>query len=106
MVIARTGYYAREDAGAFDRSTTLGYVRVVSAANMPAPAAAENGRIAAGVRLRRRADLAPEDRGGTGADQPDRYEPRRKKRRPNPYDRLMKPRWKAKRDMRNGLREN
>ena len=40
------------------------------------------------------------------ADRPDRYEPRRKKRRPKPYDRLMKPRWQAKRDMRNGLREN
>src|ERR1700689_147786 len=40
------------------------------------------------------------------ADRPDRYEPRRKKRRPKPYDRLMKPRWKAKRDLQNGLREN
>ena len=40
------------------------------------------------------------------ADRPDRYEPRRKKRRPKPYDRLMKPRGQAKRDMRNGLREN
>jgi hypothetical protein len=40
------------------------------------------------------------------ADRPDRYEPRRKKRRPKPYDRLMKPRWQAKRDLRNGLREN
>jgi len=39
------------------------------------------------------------------ADRPDRYEPRRKKRRPKPYDRLMKPRWQAKRDMLNGLRE-
>ena len=26
------------------------------------------------------------------ADRPDRYEPRRRKRRPKPYDRLMKPR--------------
>jgi hypothetical protein len=40
------------------------------------------------------------------ADRPDRYEPRRRKRRPKPYDRLMKPRWMAKRDLRNGLREN
>ena len=40
------------------------------------------------------------------ADRPDRYEPRRKRRRPKPYDRLMKPRWQAKRDMRKGLREN
>jgi hypothetical protein len=40
------------------------------------------------------------------ADRPDRYEPRRKKRRPKPYDRLMKPRWRAKRDMRKGLPEN
>jgi hypothetical protein len=40
------------------------------------------------------------------ADRPDRYEPRRTKRRPKPYDRLMKPRWEAKRDMLNGFREN
>jgi len=30
-------------------------------------------------------------------DRPDRYEPRRRKRRPKPYDRLMKPRHEAKR---------
>lgn len=40
------------------------------------------------------------------ANRPDRYEPRRKKRRPKPYDRLMKPRWQAKRDMLNGFKEN
>jgi hypothetical protein len=40
------------------------------------------------------------------ADRPDRYEPRRRKRRPKPYDRLMKPRWKTKPDLRNGFREN
>ena len=39
------------------------------------------------------------------ADRPDRYEPRRRKRRPKPYDRLMKPRWQAKRELRKGLRE-
>jgi Transposase DDE domain len=39
------------------------------------------------------------------ADRPDRYEPRRKKRRPKPYDRLMKPRDQAKREMANGVRE-
>ena len=39
-------------------------------------------------------------------DRPDRYEPRRKKRRPKPYDRLMKPRHEAKREMRKGVREN
>ncbi len=38
-------------------------------------------------------------------DRPDRYEPRRRKRRPKPYDRLMKPRWKAKRDLAKGVRE-
>jgi hypothetical protein len=38
------------------------------------------------------------------AQRPDRFEPRRKKRRPKPYDRLMKPRHEAKRDMLNGLR--
>ena len=32
-------------------------------------------------------------------DRPDRYEPRLKKRRPKPYDRLMKPRHEAKRDV-------
>jgi len=40
------------------------------------------------------------------ADRPDRYEPRRKKRRPKPYDRLMKPRRQAKREMLNGFKEN
>jgi Transposase DDE domain len=40
------------------------------------------------------------------ADRPGRYEPRRKKGRPKPYDRLMKPRHEAKRDMLNGFREN
>jgi IS4 transposase len=38
-------------------------------------------------------------------DRPDRYEPRRKKRRPKPYDRLMKPRREAKREMLKGVRE-
>jgi hypothetical protein len=37
------------------------------------------------------------------AQRPDRFEPRRKKRRPKPYDRLMKPRHEAKRDMLKGL---
>src|SRR5262245_26447010 len=32
-------------------------------------------------------------------DRPDRFEPRRRKRRPKPYDRLMKPRHVAKREM-------
>jgi len=40
------------------------------------------------------------------ADRPDRFEPRRKKRRPKPYDRLMKPRQEAKRQILNGFREN
>jgi hypothetical protein len=40
------------------------------------------------------------------ADRPDRYEPRRRKRRPKPYDRLMKPRQETKRRMLNGFREN
>jgi hypothetical protein len=40
------------------------------------------------------------------ADRPDRYEPRRKKRRPKPYDRLMKPRREAKRELRKGVKEN
>lgn len=39
------------------------------------------------------------------ADRPDRYEPRRKKRRPKAYDRLMKPRCEAKREMRNEVKE-
>jgi hypothetical protein len=38
-------------------------------------------------------------------DRPDRYEPRRRKRRPKPYDRLMKPRHEAKRAMQKGVRE-
>ena len=40
------------------------------------------------------------------ANRPDRFEPRRKKRRPKPYDRLMKPRAEAKRDILKGLRDN
>ena len=39
------------------------------------------------------------------ADRPDRYEPRRRKRREKPYDRLMKPRWQAKRELAKGVRE-
>jgi hypothetical protein len=38
-------------------------------------------------------------------DRPDRFEPRRRKRRPKPYDRLMKPRHEAKRAMLKGVRE-
>ena len=38
-------------------------------------------------------------------DRPDRYEPRRRKRRPKPYDRLMVPRHEAKRAMVKGVRE-
>jgi hypothetical protein len=38
-------------------------------------------------------------------DRPDRYEPRRRKRRPKPYDRLMKPRNEAKRALRKGIPE-
>lgn len=37
---------------------------------------------------------------------PDRFEPLRKKRRPKLYDRLMKPRHKAKRDILKGFTEN
>jgi len=33
------------------------------------------------------------------ADRPDRFEPRKKKRRRSPYDLLMKPRQEAKRDI-------
>jgi hypothetical protein len=40
------------------------------------------------------------------ADRPGRFEPRRKKRRPKPYDRLMKPRHEVKRDILNGFSEN
>lgn len=36
------------------------------------------------------------------ADRPGRFEPRKKKRRPKPYDRLMKPRIEAKRDILKG----
>jgi hypothetical protein len=39
------------------------------------------------------------------ADRPDRFEPRRRKRRPKPYDRLMKPRHEAKREILKGVRE-
>ena len=40
------------------------------------------------------------------ADRPDRVEPRRKKRRPKSYDRLMKPRHEAKREMLKDVGQN
>ena len=40
------------------------------------------------------------------ADRPDRFEPRKKKRRPKPYDRLMKSRYEAKRDILKGFSKN
>ena len=40
------------------------------------------------------------------ADRPDRFEPRRKKRRPKPYERLMKSRRETKRDILNGFSKN
>ena len=40
------------------------------------------------------------------ADRPDRFEPRRVKRRPKRYDRLMKSRQEAKRDILNGISDN
>ena len=40
------------------------------------------------------------------ADRPDRFEPRRVKRRPKRYDRLIKSRQEAKRDILNGVSEN
>jgi len=40
------------------------------------------------------------------ADRPDRFEPRRVKRRPKRYDRLMKSRQEAKRDILNGVSDN
>lgn len=39
-------------------------------------------------------------------DRPDRFEPRRKKRRPKPYPLLMKPRHEAKRDLLKRVSEN
>ncbi|QVL31714.1 hypothetical protein KIH39_23190 [Telmatocola sphagniphila] len=39
-------------------------------------------------------------------NRPNRYEPRRRKRRPKPYDRLMMPRKEAKRLMAKGVRDN
>jgi hypothetical protein len=38
-------------------------------------------------------------------DRPDRYEPRRRKRRPKPYDRLMKPRHEYEREVSKGGRQ-
>ncbi|QVL33949.1 transposase [Telmatocola sphagniphila] len=40
------------------------------------------------------------------ANRPNRYEPRRRKRRPKPYDRLMMPRNEAKRQLAKGVRDN
>jgi hypothetical protein len=40
------------------------------------------------------------------ADRPDRFEPRRVKRRPKRYDRLIKSRHETKRDLLNGFSKN
>jgi len=40
------------------------------------------------------------------ADRPNRYEPRKKKRRPNKFFIMMKPRWQLKREMTNRLTNN
>ncbi|MEJ7590680.1 MAG: hypothetical protein WKF77_03970 [Planctomycetaceae bacterium] len=40
------------------------------------------------------------------ADRPDRIEPRKTKRRPKRFERLMKPRHEAKRDLIKGLSDN
>jgi hypothetical protein len=40
------------------------------------------------------------------ADRPDRFEPRRVKRRPKQYARLVKSRQETKRDILNGISEN
>jgi hypothetical protein len=46
-------------------------------------------------------------RKGRARDMPRaQFEPRRKQRRPKPYDRLMKPRHEAQRDILNGFSEN
>ena len=37
------------------------------------------------------------------ANRPDRFEPRKKKRRPIKFDRMMKPRWELKRQMAKGV---
>ena len=42
---------------------------------------------------------------GPVGDRHDRTEPRRRKRRPKTYDRLMKPRREAEREMIKGVRE-
>lgn len=39
------------------------------------------------------------------ADRPDRFEPRKKKHRPNKFDRMMKPRSELKREMTKGVKE-
>ena len=69
------------------------------------PVIARSGERAAAVRrdLYERL-LAAVASHGVG-DRPDRYEPRRRKRRPKPYDRLMKPRPEYKREMSNGGRQ-
>ena len=40
------------------------------------------------------------------ADRPDRFEPRKRKRRPIKFDRMMRPRWVLKREMAKGVSNN
>jgi hypothetical protein len=69
------------------------------------PVIALDGQLDSASRLKLYEQLLDAIASHRVADRPDRYEPRRKKRRPKPYDRLMKPRHEAKRQMLSGVRE-
>ena len=64
------------------------------------PAIALTARHGRGPSRSLRAELLAAVASHRVAAQPDRYEPRRRKRRPKPYDRLMVPRAEAKRALR------
>lgn len=70
------------------------------------PVIAMQGQHDSGLRIRLYQAVLDAVASHRVADRPDRFEPRRVKRRPKRYDRLMKPRQEAKRDILKGLSQN
>ena len=84
---------------------SIGFKAVAQALEAFQPAMALRGDHDAAVRRELGQWLLDAAAAHRVGDRPDRYEPRRRKRRPKPYDRLMKPRHEAKRAMLKGVRE-
>lgn len=84
---------------------SISFKAVVQALEAFQPVMALRGEHGAAVRRELYRWLLDAVAGHRVGDRPDRYEPRRRKRRPKPYDRLMKPRHEAKQAMLKGARE-